>query len=40
MPDWFVSEDKCLEEEACRTKLAGEIGEFLDGYEKNTARSA
>ena len=31
MPDWFVSENKCLEEEACRTKLAGEIDECLDG---------
>ena len=31
MPDWFVSENKCLEEEACRTKLAGEIDDFLDG---------
>ena len=30
MPDWFVSEDKCLTEEACRIKLAGEIDEFLD----------
>ena len=31
MPDWFVSENKCLTEEACRTKLAEEIDEFLDG---------
>ncbi len=31
MPDWFVSEDKCLTEEACRIKLAGEIDDFLNG---------
>ena len=31
MADWFVSEDKCLTEEACRIKLAGEIDDFLNG---------
>ena len=30
MPDWFVSQDKCLTEDACRTKLAAEINAFLD----------
>lgn len=29
MPEWFVSEDKCLTEEACRTKLAQEIDSFI-----------
>jgi glutamate--cysteine ligase len=29
MPDWFVSENKCLTEEACKVKLAAEIDEFL-----------
>ncbi len=31
MPDWFVSQNKCLTEEACKIKLAEEIDEFLDG---------
>jgi glutamate--cysteine ligase len=31
MPDYFVSENKCLTEEACRMKLAEEIDGFLDG---------
>jgi len=30
MPEWFVSKDKCLTEEACKTKLAGEINEFIE----------
>ncbi len=30
MPDYFVSENKCLTEEACRLKLADEIDGFLD----------
>lgn len=30
MPDWFVSEDKCLTEDACRQRLAVEIDDFLD----------
>ena len=29
MPDWFVSENKCLTEDACRHKLADEIDDFL-----------
>ena len=29
MPEWFVSEDKCLTETGCRTKLAGEIDSFI-----------
>jgi len=29
MPRWFVSENKCLTEDACRIKLAAEIDEFL-----------
>ena len=31
MPDYFVSEDKCLDKEACRIQLAAEVNEFLDG---------
>lgn len=27
---WFVSEDKCLEEEACRIKLAAHVDSFLE----------
>lgn len=27
--DWFVSEDKCLERDTCRTILAAEVDEFL-----------
>lgn len=30
MPDWFVSEDKCLTEDACKQRLAQEIDGFLD----------
>lgn len=30
MPEWFVSENKCLIEDACRQKLALEIDAFLD----------
>jgi glutamate--cysteine ligase len=30
MPDYFVSENKCLTEDACRMKLAEEIDAFLD----------
>ncbi len=29
MADWFVSENKCLEKEACRKALAGEVDNFL-----------
>jgi len=37
MPDWFVSQNKCLTEEACKIKLAEEIDEFLDGLRKKYA---
>jgi len=30
MPDWIVSENKCLTEENCKQRLAVEIDEFLD----------
>lgn len=30
MPNWFVSEDKCLTEEPCKIRLAAEINAFLD----------
>jgi len=30
MTDWFVSNDKCLEKEACRKDLAIEVDAFLD----------
>jgi glutamate--cysteine ligase len=30
MADWFVSNDKCLEKEACRKDLAIEVDAFLD----------
>jgi len=29
MTDWFVSTDKCLEKETCRSLLAAEVDEFL-----------
>ena len=29
MADWFVSENKCLEKEACRISLASEVDDFL-----------
>ena len=31
MSEWFVSENKCLEKEACRVRLAEEVNEFLQG---------
>ena len=31
MTEWFVSENKCLDKEACRIRLAEEIDEFLQG---------
>ncbi len=37
MPDWFVSQNKCLTEEACKIKLAEEIDEFLDGLREKYA---
>ena len=30
MPEWFVSEDKCLTEDPCKIRLAAEIDEFLE----------
>lgn len=30
MPEWFVSEDKCLTEDKCKQRLASEIDEFLE----------
>jgi glutamate--cysteine ligase len=30
MPDWFVSEDKCLTEEPCKIRLAAEIDDFIE----------
>ena len=29
MPEWFVSKDKCLTEDACKIKLAAEINHFI-----------
>ena len=29
MTEWFVSKDKCLDKEACRIELAGEVDDFL-----------
>ena len=29
MANWFVSEDKCLDQEVCRIKLANEVDEFI-----------
>ena len=34
MADWFVSNDKCLEKEACRKDLAREVDTFLDSIRK------
>lgn len=34
MPDWFVSENKCLTEDECKQRLALEIDEFLDKLRK------
>ena len=34
MADWFVSNDKCLEKEACRKDLAREVDSFLDSIRK------
>ena len=37
MPDWFVSENKCLTEEACKIRLAAEINAFLDDLREKYA---
>ena len=34
MTDWFVSENKCLEKESCREKLAVEVDIFLEKIAK------
>ena len=34
MTEWFVSENKCLEKEACRKDLAREVDSFLDSIRK------
>lgn len=35
--EWFVSEDKCLEKETCRTVLAAEVDAFLDALRQRYA---
>ena len=37
MSEWFVSENKCLEKENCRIRLAQEIDNFLDGLAQKYA---
>lgn len=37
MPEWFVSEDKCLTEEPCKIRLAAEINQFLDNLREKYA---
>tara|TARA_B110000902_G_C14231915_1_gene559195 strand:- start:199 stop:1431 length:1233 start_codon:yes stop_codon:yes gene_type:complete len=37
MTEWFVSENKCLEKESCRLRLAEEIDEFLQGLAEKYA---
>lgn len=37
MSEWFVSENKCLEKESCRIRLAQEIDDFLDGLAEKYA---
>jgi glutamate--cysteine ligase len=37
MSEWFVSENKCLEKEACRVRLAEEVNEFLQGLAEKYA---
>jgi glutamate--cysteine ligase len=37
MTEWFVSENKCLEKEACRVRLAQEIDDFLQGLAEKYA---
>ena len=34
LPQWFVSENKCLDEDACKTKLAHDINEFLSSIQE------
>ena len=35
--EWFVSEDKCLEKETCRTVLAAEVDAFLEALRQRYA---
>ena len=37
MSEWFVSENKCLEKETCRVRLAEEVNEFLQGLAEKYA---
>ena len=37
MSEWFVSENKCLEKETCRVRLAEEIDDFLLGLAEKYA---
>lgn len=37
MPEYFVSEDKCLEKDACRIQLAAEVNDFLSKISKKYA---
>lgn len=37
MPEYFVSEDKCLEKDACRIQLAAEVNDFLEKIRKKYA---
>lgn len=37
MSEWFVSENKCLDKEACRIRLAEEIDDFLQGLAEKYA---
>ena len=37
MPEYFVSEDKCLEKDACRIQLAAEVNDFLEKIKQKYA---
>jgi glutamate--cysteine ligase len=37
MSEWFVSENKCLEKETCRVRLAEEVNEFIEGLREKYA---
>ena len=37
MSEWFVSENKCLEKETCRVRLAEEVDEFIEGLREKYA---
>ena len=38
LPQWFVSENKCLDEDTCKTKLAHDINEFLSSIQEKYDR--